>query len=242
MKVNDKVTLFTFRFTAAMNFISKKKNELHYEHNLKAWREYLKSHSTDRFIEHQNDMTDVLYGVALPILTRALYRQGYRKGIPAAANACEVIAVYNVMTALDKEYAPVEFPALLQHFEKKGACLAGNIGTSPKSLLRYLQKNGYDAKLVAAGKMKELAVDTFSGQYEAFIYTAFNDKNDITKEVHTIAITRGEEGKYYMHNAGIGYKGVGYVSLYEAMSSYRNGNAGFVSLIGVSGKEKVKRL
>ena len=234
MKVNDKVTLFTFRFTAAMNFISKKKNELHYEHNLTAWRAYVKSHGTDRFIEHQNDMTDVFYGAALPFLTKALYKQGYQQGIPAAANACEVIAVYNVTKALNKEHAPIDFPELLQRFEKKGACLAGNIGTSPKSLLQYLQKNGYDAKLVAAGKMNELAVDTFSGQYEAFIYTAFNDKNDITKEVHTIAITRGEDGKYYMHNAGTRYKGVGYASLYEAMTSYRDGNAGFVSLIGVN--------
>lgn len=148
----------------------------------------------------------------------------------AAYNACEVIATYNALCALNDGQSPVTFPELLNTFEETGIAAKGEFGTSPVALHLYLQSQGYESKMISGKQMSSHAITGIQDQYDTYILTAYNDANDLGQMIHTISITKENEG-YVMHNAG---DTTVYQSLEEAINGYNDGMGASISLIGVS--------
>ena len=106
-----------------------------------------------------------------------------------ARAGCEVIALYNALGALSGSEI-MEFPSLVGIFKKAGMALFGLFGTSPRALYRWLATNGYDVVSSAVtGEFDKIAQDSTCA-----ILSYYNDKNDIRKGVHTICLTRSENG------------------------------------------------
>ncbi len=106
---------------------------------------------------------------------------------------CEVIAVYNLLKYLG-EYTGLN--SLIEIFEKRGVVFNGWFGTSPYALYRYFKKNGYDVICGSTGKDFE----RISEDSRAFIITFYNDSKNIMKMIHTVCVTRNEEGLFVPHN------------------------------------------
>lgn len=189
----------------------------HYVVNLVGWNEYMADHSADVYIEHQGAMKDFLY---------------YGK-YTADYNACEVIAVYNALVAMNDGVSPVDFPTLLATFEGNGIMLEGDFGTDPTSLYLYFDANGYDVDMLYGGSIKDSKLDKMQGEYDTYILTAYNDGDNLGEQIHTISITAEEvdnETKYVIHNAG---DDTFYDSLADAVNSYNDGISEPISVIGI---------
>ena len=92
--------------------------------------------------------------------------------------------------------------------------LNGKFGTSPKALRDFLKSNGFTAAFTA----KEADFAAFAAKYPGLIFTMYNDRNDIRKEIHTIHI-----GKV-----------VGpFTSFDELIQNINGGKAKGISLIGI---------
>lgn len=164
-------------------------------------------------------------------------------------NSCEVIAAYNTQAALRKEEAdwaerptvslaypwlPVTrvrtFPEMLWEFESLGLALAGYFGTAPKRIVKYFRKRGYETELRYGRRLSEDEVLAFSRQYRAFILTAYNDRDNLMAQIHTLSITREAYG-FCVHNGGMEREV--YPKLFDAISAVGQGRSGPICLIGV---------
>lgn len=110
-----------------------------------------------------------------------------------AFSGCEIMAVYNVLYALDKGRGTKLIGELIEEFEKSGAALKGVIGSSPKSIRRHLLKRGIDCSIV----WKEEDIDP---DCKLAIATVYNDKKSLYSQIHTITFTKDENG-FRAHNA-----------------------------------------
>ncbi len=106
---------------------------------------------------------------------------------------CEVIAVYNLLQDLGKS---ISLNVLIETFEKRGAVFNGFFGTSPYALYRYLKKSGLDAVCSSARKN----FDRIAKESRSFIITYYNDAKNIMNMVHTICVTKDENGRLIPHN------------------------------------------
>lgn len=197
----------------------------HYELNLDGWEKYQEKYPDDVYIEHQWAMKDILY---------------YGRHT-ADYNACEVIAVYNALAAMNGGVSPVDFPTLLATFEGNGIMLKGDWGTDPTALYLYFDANGYDVDMLYGGSITDSKLNKMEGKYETYILTAYNDGNNLNEQIHTISITAEEvdgETKYVIHNAGNDtYESDGtykyYDSLADAVNSYNDKKSEPISVIGI---------
>lgn len=197
----------------------------HYVLNLDGWNKYMADHSTEVYIEHQSAMKDLLY----------------YGNYTAEYNACEVIAVYNALVAMNDGVSPVDFPTLLATFEGNGIMLEGDFGTDPTALYLYFDANGYDVDMLYGGSIHDSKLDKMQGEYDTYILTAYNDGDNLGEQIHTISITAEEvdnETKYVIHNAGDDTFNddetyVYYDSLADAVNSYNDGNGEPISVIGI---------
>ncbi len=222
--VNDASLLAVFTLLTLDNMPGFTISE-HYVLNLVGWNEYMGNHSNEVYIEHQSAMKDLLY---------------YGK-YTADYNACEVIAVYNALVAMNDGVSPVDFPTLLATFEGNGIMLKGYFGTDPTSLYLYFDANGYDVDMLYGGSIKDSKLDKMQEKYDTYILTAYNDGDNLGEQIHTISITAEEvdnETKYVIHNAGDDTFNddetyVYYDSLADAVNSYNDGNGEPISVIGI---------
>lgn len=132
----------------------------HYVVNLVGWNKYMENHSTEVYIEHQSAMEGILY---------------YGRHT-ASYNACEVIAVYNALVAMNDGVSPVDFPTLLATFEGNGIMLEGDFGTDPTALYLYLDANGYDVDNETKYVIHNAGDDTFYDSL-ADAVNSYNDGN-----------------------------------------------------------------
>ncbi len=225
--VSAKVILSIFSFLAAINHISNQKIREHLEQNSRAWENYQKKHSGEKYIEHQAELKEIRYGKQNRLFS-SLFLGG--KSLNGAANTCEVIAVYNALTDCRGEEVRNLFPELLAYFEKEGIMLSGYFGTAPSKLEKYIKRKHYETKTLSGKKINTAALESISKEYKTFIMTVFNDRENIMEQVHTMCIT-AREGHYVIHNDYEGSRK--YASLEKAIYGYRNGKGKPISIMGI---------
>ncbi len=106
----------------------------------------------------------------------------------------------------------------------------GYMGTAPDMLEMYFRENDYETKMISGEDINSKNIDKLNQEYDAYIITTFNEKDNIMKQVHTMSITRLGK-KYKMHNDYEGNKE--YNSLKEAIYGYRKGSGEPISIIGI---------
>ena len=141
------------------------------------------------------------------------------------------------MAYLNGGYSPVEFPDLLREYEGNGTALLGNWGASPSGVDLYLRKNGYKTTFVTGPDLEQdgNGYERLQSQYDVYIMSSWNIKGQITEGVHTMAITKGENGKFFVHNS-FAQNPIEYDSLESAVLLYHGGDSDPISLIGVGKK------
>ena len=231
--------------------------ESHYEHNCTlGWKSYLDSvnatYSIDEsgkihldkvgkefYIELQDNLTDMKYGVDIGG-DWSKNKFFYGNNVVAKYTSCEVIATYNTMAYLEGGYSSIEFPDVLKEFEGRGTALAGNFGASPTRVDDYLKRHGYKTQFVTGSELGEggKGYKRLQDNYNVYILSTWNYGDNIPwSGVHTMAITKNDNGKFVVHND---YKYDDkfslkeYDTLREAAYSYHNGNGDPISIIGVA--------
>lgn len=114
-------------------------------------------------------------------------------------SGCEIMAVYNALHALGKEMTPPDMAELINTFERKGAVLSGMWGCSPYAVYDYFVMRGYETAFTCSRDLP--LINQMGERFDAVILTAYNDRYDIRSMIHTICVTKDENGHYIMHNA-----------------------------------------
>lgn len=163
------------------------------------------------YIEDQNNYTDMAYGEST-----------------MQYSGCEIFATYNAMfNILGKN--PISLAKMISEYEKDGMVMAGKFGTAPKAIEDYFKKNGF----TTAFTTREADFDNIGKNFQSLILTMYNDKNDISKEVHTVNISK-DNGMLTAHNVYCNGKVVGpYKTVSEVIKSINAGKAKGISLIGI---------
>ena len=185
-------------------------NRLAYSESMGSFRE--------GYIENQNELRNLFYGQAKGRLTRAIVK-GYINddgSISASFNSCEIIACYNAYSYLGRE---VPLPELIESFEREGTCLGGAFGSTIKSMLRSITRQGFTYRLCKLqGKRSERNINRIKAMaetYSCFILMMWND-GSLRGGIHTVCITRTMSG-WCLHNP-FGEKD----TLIDALFSYYN--------------------
>ena len=189
--------------------------EYNHINNMEKWKYYVEK-GKFKFIENQQNMYDLLYGMS-----------------SADKNSCEVIAVYNALVYMNGGESNVEFPDLISEFEHKGVCAKGELGTSPIAVYDYFDANGYTTEMLYGESINEENLDNMQAKYDTFILTAYNDGCDLEAEIHTVCITEELiDGKkqFVIHN---GYDDKPCNSLYEAVNEFHGGKSEPIDIICV---------
>ncbi|WP_130836971.1 hypothetical protein [Lachnoclostridium sp. Marseille-P6806] len=130
-----------------------------------------------RYIEYQSRCAGIRFGL-----------------FSIAYSGCEIIALYNILEFYGAEHE--SFPELIAAVERDGMVLDGRWGSSPRAILRHLERRGFSVR-------EALREPDFSGalkSYDSFLLTLYNDRDDIRRQIHTVCITR-EGGALCIHNA-----------------------------------------
>ena len=109
--------------------------------------------------------------------------------------------------------------------------LGGLFGTSILSIEKYFIKNGFPTK----SSSKKEDYENIAKGSDVLILTIYNNKEDITDQVHTIAITK-KNGKYFVHNNGSNSALTGYDSITDVLKKINSGKAKDIFLVGINKK------
>lgn len=179
------------------------------------------------FIENQNEWESVRFG-----LSTMKY------------SGCEIMAVYNALLDLGNRMTARDMAELISEFERKGAELNGRWGCSPKSICKYFIRRGYRVTMTTSAKPD--VINSIGENSDSIIITAYNDRNDIRKMIHTISVTKSNSGNYTLHNAYrringryAAYSGNSPVnSLWEVIGLISQGQAASICIIGINRLKK----
>lgn len=224
--VSNRVLLTVYRFLALLGvprFIRKN----HYRQNL------LRLEETDwgfwrvpeTYIENQSEWGNIRFGV------------GRRLSMSYAG--CEIIATYNARKALGGPVSKQYMAELIGAYEARGAALWGAFGVTPTAIAAYFKKAGFEVQ--TADGVDEAAVGEIAKNHKVMIVTAYNDKNDITEQIHTVCITKNRDGKFVLHNAyrrdgrGRYRESLPYETLQEAAAHISRRESKLIYLIGIRG-------
>lgn len=184
--------------------------------NLKPNEEMFKKHTevlkkNKGYVEDQNSYTDMKYGIST-----------------MQYSGCEVFATFNAIFNICGK--PImSLAQMISEYEKDGMVLSGKFGTSPRAISDFLNRHGFKTHLTT----DEKEFDKIGKEFSSLILTMYNDKNDISKEVHTVNISK-EGGKFTAHNVYCNGKVVGpYASVSEVIRNINHGKAKGISLIGI---------
>lgn len=224
MYVSNRVLLVIYRILsicAVPGFI----RERHYREN-RLWLErtdWTFWNTPDDFIENQSEWGNICFGI------------GKRQSMAYAG--CEIIATYNARKVLGATASKLDMAELIKGYEARGAALWGAFGVAPTSIAAYFRKKGFCVE-TADGRERK-AVDEIGGSAAVMIATAYNDKNDITAQIHTVCITRNRDGKFVLHNAyrrdekGCYRESIPYETLQEATAHISGRESKLIYLIGI---------
>lgn len=170
-------------------------------------------YSCDGFIENQRELADVYMGMAT-----------------MAEAGCEIIATYNALLNLGR---PVALGKLICTYERDGIMHSGKFGVSPKAIVDYLKSAGVKTSIFIK-KKKSGGLDEFAEEFKTLIVTYYNDMSDLTKEIHTVAVTRDDDG-FKGHNVHGNITGA-YKSVSELIDKATVGKGDAIMLIGIDEK------
>lgn len=180
-------------------------------------------HEKDALIENQNEWGRIRFGV------------GRRLSMRYAG--CEIIATYNAKKVLGCSASIGDMVNLIDFYEARGAALWGMFGVAPTMIAAYFRKTGFAVE--TADGADEAAVEKIAETHKVMIATAYNDKNDITAQIHTVCITRDRDGNFVLHNAycrdksGQYSASPPYTTVQEAVGHISQREAKLIYLIGV---------
>lgn len=206
--------------------VPRKVREKNYDSNLEQFRNAAWDFWTvpSVYIENQNEWGDILFG------TGRHHNMRY--------SGCEILAVFNALKALSQTGSPELMAKLIRGFETRGAALRGEFGVSPRAIETYFRKHGF--RVAATDKNDSESLDTVDGQSQVLIATVYNDANDITKQVHTVCITKDVGQGYVLHNIyrrdtkGRYIASPAYSTLSDAINRISRYQAKLIYLIGVA--------
>lgn len=191
----------------------KKDFSVHQAKNEEAFKKHAAVLTKNRgFVEDQNSYTDMAYGDAT-----------------MQYSGCEIFATYNAIYSITGKPA-MSLAKMISEYEKDGMVLSGKFGTAPKAIKDFLDKHGFKTEMTT----DEADFDGLGKKFQSLILTMYNDRDDISKEVHTVNISK-EDGKYIAHNVYCNGKVVGpEATVKELIAKMNGGRAKGISLIGVS--------
>lgn len=178
--------------------------------------------SADHFIENQSEWERVRFGVST-----------------MEYSGCEIMAVYNALLDLGNVMTARNMAELISEFERKGAALSGRWGCAPRSIYKYFVRRGYKVTMTTCADSD--TINAIGENSDSVIITAYNDRNDIRKMIHTISITKDNLGNYTLHNAYkrtngryAAYSGNSPIkSLWDVIGVMSQGQAAPICVIGI---------
>lgn len=182
-------------------------------------------YSQGKYIENQPQWKQVRFG---------RYTMDY--------SGCEIIATYNALLSLGETPSEQGIADLIEVYEKKGAVLWGGWGVAPRAIYRYFKERGYDTAMTISIAPED--IDRIGKDYRTIIITVYNDARDITKQIHTMNVSKTDKNAYVLHNCyrrdgNGGYTmGMPHASLWETIKSLNNGAAMPICIIGINTAKK----
>lgn len=134
------------------------------------------------YIENQAEWGEIRYGISTMVFS-----------------GCEIMAVYNALHALGKELTLQDMVKLISAFERMGAVRRGEWGSSYYAVYTYFVEHGFETSFTCSRNMKR--INEIGERCDTVVLTAYNNQYDIRSMIHTISVTRDENGHYTMHNA-----------------------------------------
>lgn len=156
-------------------------------------------------------------------------------------SGCEIIATYNALLSLGEALPEQGIADLIGAYEKKGAVLWGGWGVAPRAIYRYLKEKGYDTAMTTSTAPQD--INRMGEEHSTAIITVYNDARDITKQIHTMNVSKTHEGAFVLHNCyrrdrdGSYAMGMPQASLWEAIKSVHGGAAMPICVIGINQAE-----
>lgn len=182
-----------------------------YEHNKVNFENHKESiRRANGYIEDQHSYGDMKYGIK-----------------PLTYNGCGIIATYNALYDLTGDMN-IDFPKIIDSYEKDGILVAGHFGTSMYAIEDFFKKNGFRTR--SSYVMKDY--EEIANECDAFVFTMYNNVEDIFDMLHTVGISK-KNGKFYIHNNGRGSASRAYDSITDLITKINNGKAKDIILIGV---------
>ena len=216
-----------FMENAAFPLISESMSNEHYENNLKELKEQSMKdkgfYKRNAPIENQYEWGDIHFG-----------------WFDMDFSGCEIIAAYNAKVALGEEMTETEMAELICTFEKKGAVLSGGFGVAPTEINDYFEREGYGTEMITS--MEKEDINAVGEAYDTVIITVFNSSHNIMDQIHTMNVSKGENGYVYHNGYKLDETKSSYIaseecdSLWEVITSVSGGDAKPISVIGINGK------
>ncbi len=133
------------------------------------------------YIENQAEWGEVKFGVS-----------------NMSFSGCEIMATYNALKALGEPVSEQTVVDLIAMYEEEGAVLGGLLGSSPIVIEDYFREQGYD--VVTTTSHDPETINQIGESSDTVIVNAYNNKDDITSQIHTVSVTKEEDGSYAVHN------------------------------------------
>lgn len=178
-------------------------------------------YASGEYIENQAEWGDVKFGVK-----------------DMSFSGCEIMATYNALKALGEPVSEQTVVDLIAMYEENGAVLGGLLGSSPYAIEDYFREQGYD--VVTTTSHNEETINQIGESSDTVIVHAYNNKDDIKSQIHTVSITKEEDGSYAVHNGYYRPKNEYIVNddfgtLQEAIDAIGNvNNSSSIDVIGIS--------
>lgn len=159
-------------------------------------------------------------------------------------SGCEIIATYNALLSLGETLPEQGITDLIGACEKKGAVLWGGWGVAPRAIYRYLKEKGYDTAMTVSTEPED--INRMGEEYGTAIITVYNDARDITKQIHTMHVSKTDKHAFVLHNCyrrdrdGSYTMGTPHASLWEAIKSLNGGAAMPICVIGINPAKHTK--
>ena len=176
------------------------------------------------YIENQNEWDKIMYGANAHSNMRF--------------SGCEIMATFNAQKALMGTGSLEMMARLIRMYEARGAALGGIFGVSPRAIEDYFRGQG--VLVMTTDKSDSESLNMVDSQCQVLIATVYNDANDITKQVHTVCITKDTGNGYVLHNAyrrdqnGTYIASAPYPTLSDAISNISRNETKLIYLIGIA--------
>lgn len=153
-------------------------------------------------------------------------------------SGCEMIAACNALLSLGENLTEQGIADIISFFEKRGAALFGGWGVASRAIRRFFEGKGYETVMTCSRNPGE--INRMGEEYDTVIITVYNDRKDITKQIHTMNVSKEDESHFVLHNSyrrdrdGSYISGIPRASLWETIESLHGGAAMPICMIGIN--------